>query len=159
MPDHGKTVVEWKFSEFENHERGTAWYFWTTLVGGILLLWAIFSGNFLFALILVLVALLLMLYERRGARIITCVITDTGIVVDETLHRYKDITNFRIVYQPPTVKKLYLAFPSALRPRLTIAITDQNPLALRKILQKHLTEDLETEGEPLSDTLSRIFKI
>ena len=159
MLDHGKTLLEWKFSAFENHQRGTAWYFWTTLVGGILLLVAVFTGNFLFALILVLVALLLMLYERRGARTVTCAITETGVVVDETLHRYKDITDFRIVYQPPTVKKLYLTFPSVLRPRLTIAITDQNPVALRKILRKHVTEDTETEGEPLSDVLSRIFKL
>ena len=151
--------MEWQFQEFESHERGTMWYFWTTLVGGVLLLWAIFSGNFLFALILVLVALLLMLYERRGPREMTCAITEKGVLVDGVMHMYNAINNFRIVYQPPTVKKLYLGMPSALRPRLTVALTDQSPVAIRKILRKHVTEDVETEGEPIGDALSRIFKM
>ena len=76
--------MEWTFPEFETHERGTAWFFWMTLLGGSFFLGAIFTGNFLFALIIILVTILLVLYHQRGPRTLTCTLTEEGITIADT---------------------------------------------------------------------------
>lgn len=122
------------------------------------MLWSLFTGNFLFALIIILVAALFIIYEQRGPRTMVCRIDDDGITVNGIVHPYKAMKDFRIVYEPP-VKILYVLFQSMLQPRLTIALADQNPLAVREQLQKHVPEDLEQDGETLSDVVSRLFKL
>ncbi|MBI4281765.1 hypothetical protein HY625_02995 [Candidatus Uhrbacteria bacterium] len=158
MPSQNVSPLEWEFSEFVQHERGTVWYFCMTLIAGGLVLWSLFTGNFLFALIIILVAALFIIYEQRGPRTMVCHIDDDGITVNGILHPYKEMKDFRIVYEPP-VKVLYVIFQSMLQPRLTIALADQNPLAIRERLQKNVLEDIEQDGETLSDLLSRLFKL
>lgn len=159
MSDHKKVLLEWTFPEFHEHNRGTWWYFWMTLLGGGLILSSLFVGNFLFALIIILVALLAVLYERRGPRRATFQITGEGIVFDQEFFQYGDVKNFRIVYTPPEVKNLYLTFTSLLRPRITIHLENQDPSRVRKILSQYILEDFESEGEPIADILTRNLKL
>lgn len=156
---HGTTLLTWQFPEFEVHERGTTWYFVMTLLAGSLLLGALITGNFLFALIIILIAMLMVFYHSRGPRTLTCTFTTQGVVIDNTLHPYKDIQKFRIVYEPPEVKKLYLFFASALRPHITVFIEGENPVAIHNVLQKYVLEDTEDATEPLSDTIARLLRL
>lgn len=160
MPEqHGTTLLTWQFPEFEVHERGTAWYFVMTLLGGGLLLSALFSGNFLFALILILLVMLFLFYHRRGPRTLTCTLTTQGVVIDNTFRPYKDIKEFRIVYDPPDVKKLYLFFASALQLSITVFIEDENPVQIREVLERYVAEDAENTDEPLSDIIARWLRL
>ncbi|MBI4414887.1 MAG: hypothetical protein HY566_01455, partial [Candidatus Kerfeldbacteria bacterium] len=74
-------------------------------------------------------------------------------------YSYKDLATFWVVYEPPEVKRLFFTFKSSIRPHLAVPIEDQNPVAIRKTLQRYITEDLEREGEPATDALGRALKL
>jgi hypothetical protein len=173
MKNHGKTLIEWKFPEFIKPKRTKAWYFWAILIGGGLFIWAIITFNLLFALIILMSAIILLLHGKREPQELEFKITEDGFViasldwkerrgnpvVNERFYLYKKIKSFYIIYEPPQVKNLYFQFKSGLRPRLSIPLENQSPLKVRKILLKYLEEDLEKDSEPFSEQLGRILKL
>lgn len=154
-----KILLSWKFPEFPIYQRGTNWYIWMGLVGGALIIYAIITANFLFAIILVLGALILFVRSHGQPRAIEFTITDMGLSVGETFYPYKEIKNFWIVYEPPEVKSLYIDLRSAFRPHLLIPLEDEDPVKIRKILLKYIVEDTDRDTEPLADQISRLLKM
>ena len=87
-------------------------------------------------------------------------ITDEGVGVGKKFYDYDDLKDFSIIYKPKYgVKNLYFEFKFWIRPRLTIPLQDMNPLIIRDILLKYLTEDLERTDQPLSEALGKLFKL
>ena len=124
----------------------------------MLLLYAFYTRNFLFALIVVMMALMLFLQHQRSPKKITLTITSGGIKLANQNIPWKDITKFWIIYQPPEVKKLYLATSRFLMPQISIPLEQQNPVQLRELLLKYVPEDLTKQEESNVDALSRILK-
>lgn len=151
--------LSWEVDEFPHYERGTVWYL--VMIGGgiLLLIYAVASANFLFALIILMFALILYLSSATKPRRVTFTIGDTGIRIGESFYAYGDIQHFWFIYEPPYVKDLHFGFRSAFRPRMTVELSDQNPNAVREVLQNFVLEDITQEEESLSDVLGRIFKI
>jgi len=157
IADYGETFFSWNFYEFENYQRSTAWFIWAAIIFVGLMIFSIVSRNLLFALFIILTALVLLVLNRNN-RSIDCKITEDGIIVGNKFHDYKQLKNFYIIYQPP-VKKLYFDFKNLLAPRIPIDLQNQDPVKIREILLKYLDEDLTKENEPLSDQFGRFFKL
>ena len=155
----GKTLTQWTFPEYTQHERGRSWYFWMGLAMAGALIYCLFTYNFLFAVIIIMFAVILYLQSRKKPLDITCKITEDGIELDEKFYEYKTLKKFWIIYEPPEVKNLYIDFKSSIRPALRIPLKKQNPLDVRKNLLNFLEEDLTQEEEPLGDLLSRRLKL
>jgi hypothetical protein len=157
--EYGEVLITWKFPEYEELKRGKAWY----IIGGIviilLFIYSYFTNNPLFALIVLIGAILTVILARRKPELVDIFITNTGVLIGNTFTHYRDFKDFAIVYQPPEVKKLYLETRGALKPRFTIPLEDINPLAVREILLDYLDEDLEREEEASSEVLTRLFKL
>lgn len=151
--------IEWEFLEHTQPQRGGKWYLLTSLVLFGLIIYALLTTNFLFALIIVMFGIIIFINQRRQPQQIKFVIDSRGIKVGEKSYSYNELDNFWIIYQPPHVKTLYFNFKSSLRPRLAISLEKQNPLEVKAFLRQYLEEDLEQEEEPLSDILGRLFKI
>ncbi|MFC1703012.1 hypothetical protein ACFLZO_00940 [Patescibacteria group bacterium] len=151
--------LSWEIDEFPYYERGTVWYL--SMIGGgiVLLIYAVISANFLFALIILMFALILYLSSATKPRRVLFTIGDTGIRIGDTFHAYGDIQHFWFIYEPPQVKDLHLDFRSTFRPRMTVELSDQNPNEVRELLQNFILEDITKEEESLSDVLGRILKI
>lgn len=158
QPTHGKTLLRWTFSEFVRHQRSKRWYAVAAVVGVATFFWAIISGNPLFAIILILIAIVYVSLNQRRPRLIPIAITEDGIEIDRDFYAWKDIQHFWIVYQPPTVKKLFFRFTGVLRPNLTIQLGKENPVTIRKTLLQFIPEDLNGD-EPASEQLSRLLKL
>ncbi|OGY51132.1 MAG: hypothetical protein A3J59_03135 [Candidatus Buchananbacteria bacterium RIFCSPHIGHO2_02_FULL_56_16] len=156
--DHGQVFFSWQFPEFPRYERSRRWYVGAAISGGLLLLFAAFTRNFLFAIITIIAALTITLIHRNP-RQIRFQITEDGLVVNDTFFDYDAIKNFYIIYQPPEVKTLYFELKSFFKPRIPAALEDQDPAKIRAVLTRYLTEDLEREHEPVSDQFSRLFKL
>ncbi len=162
MPDnpHGKTLAIWSFPEFVKYERGTGWYFWAMACGVGLFLYAIFTGNFLFALIVVMVALVMFLdHSKKQPASLRFAITEDGLEMANDFIPWKDITKFWIIYEPPEVKRLYVQTKRISLGRLSIPLEKENPVKIREVLLKYLPEDLTKESEATSDALRRILKL
>ncbi|OGY53747.1 MAG: hypothetical protein A3H67_02085 [Candidatus Buchananbacteria bacterium RIFCSPLOWO2_02_FULL_46_11b] len=156
--DFGETLFAWKFSEFPKHERGKNWYLAAGGVVVLLLLYSVFTANFLFALISIMAALIVLLFQRsnKEAEFKIC---EDGILVNDKFFDYKIIKHFYIIYEPPEIKTLYFEPKSLLNPRIPISLEDQNPVVIREALQQYLVEDIDHENEPISDQILRIFKL
>jgi hypothetical protein len=157
--DYGKILHSWEFPEYMQYKRTRVWYIVMGIIAVALLVWAIWSNNFLFAIIVIIISLIFIFQERRKPMNIKLNIREDGLEIGRNFYSYRDLNNFWIIYQPPEVKKIYVSFKSRIAAPLVISLENQNPLKIRKTLLEYLPEDLEKEEEPASDSLSRTFKI
>jgi len=157
--EHGQVLAGWAFPEFVRQERSLAWYAVMSIIGIALIIYAIVAGNYLFALIIVLIAFIILIYNIKEPMKINFQITEDGIMLASRFYEFKDINNFWIIYEPPAVKTLYFEFKSVLRPKLSVPLAGENPLGIREILLARLPEDLEKESESNTDALEKLLKL
>lgn len=155
----GNPIHEWTIQEYEQYERGKRWYVVMTILGAALLLYALFSGNFLFALVIVLFAMILYLQSHQKPPRLPFVITDLGIIVGRHFHLYSELESFYIVYRPPEVKTLFFETKNAFSPSLRVPLLDVDPVEIRFSLLEFLKENIEKEDEPLSDQIARNLRL
>ncbi|MBI3956559.1 MAG: hypothetical protein HY340_01060 [Candidatus Kerfeldbacteria bacterium] len=155
----GKTLLSWEFPEYEQHDRSPGWYFAAVIIIVGLLLWALLTANFLFAVIILFAAFLLFRQHRTRPERLSFAVTDRGIDIHgRHFYSYDDLKNFWIVTEPE-VKRLYFEFNLVFRPRLTIPLEKTDPKVVRKTLLRFLMEDTEREDEPTTDALARVLKL
>ena len=155
----GDVVHEWIVREYDSHDRGTLWYVGIGLLGLGLIVYGVVSGNFMFSLIIILVAIILFMQHHQDANDVLFQITELGLVVGTKFYLYNELDSFYIIYQPPSVKTLFIETKSATRPLIRVPLMANNPLEVRTMMQEFLEEDIEKEEEPLSDTFARQWKI
>ncbi len=155
----GDIVFDWVVNEYEKHERSRRWYVIMAVVGIALLLFSVISGNYLFALIVVLFGIILFLQDMLQPAEVPFAITEAGIVVGNNYYPFKEITSYWMVYNPPEIKNIYFSTNSVLRHRLQVPLLDNDPRPIKDFLNQFIIEDLDQEEEPLSDRLGRMFKL
>jgi len=79
MVDKEKNQISWTFPEFEQPDRSRKWWIWFIVVDVLILLFALLSANFLFALIIIMITVIVVFRHYHDPEIITCTITDGGI--------------------------------------------------------------------------------
>jgi len=158
--DYGEVYFSWETPEYEKHDRTKLWYILAIIVAFLLLLFAFLTGNFLFAVIIIITALVTILHDGREPDMVKIALTDEGVVVGRKFYDYDEFKDFAIVYKPKQgVKNLYFEFKNVLRPRLSIQLGNMNPLPIRENLLKYLSEDLEQTDQHLSEALGKLFKL
>ncbi len=157
--DHGRLLLTWHFPEYVKYQRGPYWYVIVIilLVGAII--YSVLTANFLFVLFLILFGLIIVLHQKRRPIKVDSSIFEDGIAVGQRFYEWSDIKNFRLVYQPPGVKRLYIDLKSVLLPDFSVPLEEQNPLRVRELLKDYLKEDLTKEEETITDRLNRWLKI
>jgi len=159
QPQLTEAAFQWQHQDFIRYHKNVWWYLISMVVLGILVWWSIITGNFLFAIFLVLFYLVTLLYDNRRPEMIEFAITADGIKTGKTFHYFKEIAHFFVIYQEPGAKGLYFEFRNPLKGRLAIPLDGQNAVAIRDFLIKYLKEDLEREAEPLSSRLRRWLRL
>ncbi|PIR06723.1 MAG: hypothetical protein COV55_02670 [Candidatus Komeilibacteria bacterium CG11_big_fil_rev_8_21_14_0_20_36_20] len=157
--DYGQVFATWEFPEFEKPPRNKWWYLAFAVAAILLLIFAYFSKNYLFAIIIVLFLVIYIINEKKEMATIQTILTEDGILINDKLIEYKDIQNFYIVYLPPEIKNLYLQPKNSLKQRITLPLQQQNPVEIRQILLQYLDEDLAKEDVPNSENISRILRL
>lgn len=156
---HEDVLMEWRFPEYEKRERGKSWFITAFIITAALVVWAIATANFLFALIVVMVVIIIVTHHYSEPSEVVFQITKKGIFLDDHFYPYQSMDRFWILYNPPEVKKLYFHFKSILHPQLAVPLQDRNPLKVRSLLLKHLEEDVQKEEESASEILARRLKL
>ena len=73
-------AIKWEAPEFELREKGVGWY-WTTIIIAVLMLGAaVWQGNFLFAVLVVIGEILVLVWSGKEPPMVTFRITDKGLV-------------------------------------------------------------------------------
>jgi len=157
--EYGKLLFEWKAPEYVKYERTRNWYIWAGIIFVLLLGYAVYTLNLLFAVILILAAVIISIRAKGEPMEVDFKIFEDGVGLGSNkFYAWKEIDQFYIIYEPPEVKNLYFNL-KGLRSRLSIPLAQQNPLKVREALLKYLAEDLEQEREPLSEEYGRFLKI
>ena len=148
----------WEAPEFERHDRGKWWYIGLGAVATILVGYAVWSANFLFAFIILLMAIILVIAGNEKPKRVLAQIGHNGVVWRGDFIPFDDIHEFAIVYEPPHIRILYLEPKGVFTPRIRIYLGEQDPVAIRDHLRRYLREDLALKDEHLSDLVSKILK-
>ncbi len=157
---YGNIYAQWQVEEFDKHERSKNWYIAAITVAFVLMLFAFLTGNFLFAVIIIIASLIIILHDGQTPDQVRFFIADDGVNIGRRFYEWDEIKNFSIVYKPrQKIKKLYFEFKSFLIHRLSVDLHDQDPVSIRKHLVQYLPEDTERTDLPLSEVLAKIFKI
>ena len=156
--DHGQVFFAWQVPEYMTHERSSLWYIGIIVISLALIIYSIFTANFLFALIVILVAFIIFLKSYYSPANLNFQITEEGILLGNQFFPYERIKNFYIIYKPPRVKKIFFNLKS-FGPDLSIIIHDVNPLLIREKLLQYLEEDLEKDRQSLEDLMETLLKL
>lgn len=152
-------LAEWEIPEYDKYRRTIWWYLIMGGGGVLLLVYAIWTLNFLFAIIIAIIAVIIYLHERRDPDMLEFKILKSGILLDQTFISYKRIKFFWMIYEPPHTKNLYFSIDRTLRNELSVPLINMNPVFVRSVLLRYLDEDLDTEHISTDDTYGRIFRI
>ncbi|HBD05443.1 TPA: hypothetical protein DCZ32_03215 [Candidatus Uhrbacteria bacterium] len=155
----GRPILSWEVDEYRKHERSTAWFVISGIIGAILLVISIVTANYLFALIILMVGLLTFISSFKNPERVDVSITTTGVVIGGDFYQYKELRDFSIVYEPPEIKLLYVDFKSNLHPTVSIPLEEIDPNKAREALLPYVIENLERDKESLTDMMSRLYKI
>lgn len=161
MPDedHGKILAAWQFDEYTQHNRSIWWYIGGSLISIAILTYSVWQKNFLFSVFIVLVLIVLILRHGSEPVSVEFKIMEDGIIIGSGFYKFKEIETFWIVYDPPSVKNLYFNFKSRIHPHVMIPLKNQNPINIRRLLNRVIKEDFSKEDEALSEFLGKHFKI
>lgn len=157
--EHGNLLLGWSFDEHVKPKRGPGWYVIIGIVFTAGIIYSILSRNFLFTLILILLAFIIFIRQRQTPLKVDLKIFEDGLQLGSRFYEWRDLKSFRIVYEPPEIKRLYFDLRPFLLPDFSVPLENQNPLKLREILKQYLPEDLTKEYETIFDKLNRWLKI
>ena len=165
--------LAWQVPEYEQPERNRKWYLIATVFLLVCLFFCFFeidswkvvflgvNSNFIFALILILSAIIMIINDGREPLMVDFKIGPDGINIGKKFYDYDVIKHFSIIYKPNlNIKHLYLEFSNSFtHPRLSINLYDQDPITVRNYLLRYLDEDLERANPPISEQLTRLLKL
>ncbi|MFW0837507.1 MAG: hypothetical protein ACKKL5_00720 [Candidatus Komeilibacteria bacterium] len=155
----GQEIMSWAVPEYPRYQRDLRWYVIAVIVAILFLLYSVLTANLLFGLIIIMAAVTIFYFDRHQAPMVDFVITNQGFKLHDKFYEFSGVKSFYIIFEPPHVQSLFIEFNNSLRPRLNIPLQDHDPSSVRKVLKEYLKEDLEREGEPISEALGRIFKL
>lgn len=89
--------VTWIAHEYIHREKGTVWFTLFSVVIVALLGLSIWTKAWTFAVLIVVIAVVIILISRRPPRELTYSLTDDGLTIDNTLHKFEGFKSFGIV--------------------------------------------------------------
>jgi len=156
----GRQLFSWKVLERENYQHSRQWMLAFGLIAFGLLIIAILTNNYMFALVILLVSFIIIFNEHEEPRKLDFVIGTEGIMLADKFYDYDEFKSFSVLYKPAQdLKALYFDFRSIWHRDLIIPLFDNNPLPIRENLLKYLKEDLERTDESLDEVIGKILKL
>jgi len=151
-----KNQIKWSAPEFEYYNKEKSWFVITGIFAIILFLWALFTKNILFVLLIGLGYFSIVAFGLKKPRDIKLAITPKGVQIEKTVYPFDNLKSFWIFYDPDGPKEISLRSKKTVMPYIKIPLGSQNPAEIRKILIKYLPE--RKHAESLIDNLSRSLK-
>ncbi len=158
-PYYGDPLLQWEIDEFPRVQRSRLWYVIASAVAVALIIYAVATADFLFAIIILMAGIIMLVSSFSKPNRIEIFVTTLGLAVGDRFYEFKNIRDFSIVYDPPHVKLLYVSFHSPLEPLLSIPLEETDPNDVRDFLGAFCAENLNRTSESLTDRLRRVYKL
>ncbi len=152
--------ISWTVSEYESHAKNNNWYILAGIIAVGSIIYAYFTQNFMFILIIIIIAFLLILREKDNIESIPVHLTPQGLFIGQKFYDYDEFKNFLVLYKPQeNIKNLYFEFTNGIKQRVSISLKNTDPGKIRSYLLKYLDEDLDRTGMPISEKLTKFLKL
>jgi hypothetical protein len=132
--------IIWRAREFEQKEKPLTWFLGLGAMLMCLIVLGLLTGNYFFAVLVVLIGFVLVQYARKEPRTHTFTIDDSGLMIDARRYQFESFSSFWIFYEPPQLKELSFRSKQRLMPYMRIPLASQDPVVIRRALIAHLPE-------------------
>ncbi len=154
--EKNENSLHWRAPEFQYQPKDASWYWMSIVLTGILFLAALWQGNLLFAIFLVLAETMLIFWAREYPKDLEFMIDVHGLHLDKIQsYAYEDLSGFHLHEGADGVGELIIKTKNKLHPYLRILLLNDDMPPVRDFLGKHI-EEIEYE-EPLSENLARFI--
>src|SRR3989344_609791 len=151
-------AIKWEAPEFERREKGVGWYWGTIIIAVLMLGAAVWQGNFLFVVLVVIGEILVLVWSGKEPPMVTFRITDKGLFIGEkTHHALADLRSWSVepnehAHWPVIAFVLHRKF----RPPIHVRVPQNRLPELREHLASVVQETPWEES--LIDTLEKFFR-
>lgn len=150
-----EVLMSWQAREYHQYELDPYKMGVLVLVAIALIIYAVVTANYLFALIVIMVMVVLQIFGKKEPTTINVSMNKEGIEVGDKVFTFEDdLKSFWVLYNPPNVKTLNFDRQQAILPNIAVQLEEQNPLKIREMLLRYLPEDMEKE-EHFSERMAR----
>ena len=156
---HDKQEITWEAPEFEYMHKGPNWYWLTILVMFVLVAIALWQGNFLFAVFVLIAGVLIMIWGSHYPRHMEFKVDDEGLeIVGQKTYPYRDLKAFAV--KPGHVdsewSEILITKRSHFSPHVKIFIPDEQLKEVEDFLAQHI-EQIEYE-DSLVDHIGKLLR-
>ena len=131
--------VRWRAYEHEHVERTRDWYWALGIFAVCTALISAIFGNFLFAILILVAAATLGVLAQSPPPLVDFELSDRGIRIDETMHRYEEIISFWVEDHDVDPPILLVDTIKWMSPNFVIPLAEMDP----KLVRAYLTERCE----------------
>ena len=150
----GKTLISWKAEEFVQAERSGSWYWVGGIIALALVVLAVLFQQWLLAVIVILLALIIFQLSRAKPAVVETKITEKGIVYREKFYPFADFKSFGIVENQ---NRLEVDATKAFGRSLSLPLDEADQERITTLLEQHL-EKVEKK-ETFIDKFSKTLKV
>lgn len=154
--EHG--IISWKAPSYVAHEKTWRWYLVAGIILSGLLIYAVISESWTFAVALITAAYIYIYTHQTPPKEQDIIISEIGIKEGNHYFPYSKIKGFWVIYEPPYVKQLHLIVDNRSISEFTIQLGDQDPAEVRNFLCSQIQE-YEGKEETFLDLLTRRLKL
>ena len=134
------TILRWRAYEHEHVVRGRDWFWALGIIALSAAITAILFHDMLFAIVVVLAAATIGMLANVPPDLIEFELSDRGIRVGDTLHRFDEILAFWVEDEKGEAPVLLVDTEKFMSPNLIIPIQQVDPKDVRTFLQTRTTE-------------------
>jgi hypothetical protein len=155
--DKGDELISWQVFEYDKHKRPVLWYVGASIIASLFLLYAVKSGNYMFAAIIIIGVILVIIRNEQNPDRIKISITDKGVAIGKNeFYKFSEIKDFSFVSR---TKQLYFKSRSFIKPSFSVSLESAEQSRVQQILLKYLLENLSRKSEPIGDRFAKWLKL
>jgi hypothetical protein len=152
--------IKWTAPEFDYYPKGGSWYYGSIAITLLLLAFAVWQKNFLFAFFIVVAEILVLSWGAKRPVPIIFKLDENGLTIGSTkFYSYADLKNFGISDIPPIDEKLteiVIYLKRRLRPSLSILLPKDRSAEIEAAFEKKIPK-VEIELT-LLDALEKLLR-
>ena len=150
-----RTVLRWSAYEHEHVPRGGDWFWALGIVAVSAALTSILFHDILFAILILIAAGILAMLANVPPDLVRFEISDRGVRVGDTMHRYEEILSFWVEEEHGDRPMLLVDTTKFMAPNLIIPLENIDPHVVRHYLRAHAEE--VPMKEPLAHKILEFF--
>ncbi len=157
QPPKSNILYSYESREFERYERSVTWYIAFSIIGVLLLIYAIISRSPLMFIVFFLLFVIVIIVSNKEPETVQVDITKTGIILDKKrMFRYQDIEAFGI-FIDGQIRFISLYLENGVMQYARVPLGTQDPEEIADLLAHFILR--EDGRERIVDQLDHILKI